>query len=117
MPTSPAPTIGELQVFKAEFFRALAHPVRIRLLEELGARERTVQDLQSALGVAQPLVSQQLAVLRGRQLVSARKVGATMVYSLRDPLLTELLAVARRIFDNHLTDTAAMLRALRREKR
>ena len=111
------PTIGELQVFKAEFFRALAHPVRIRLIEELGVRERTVQELQAALGVAQPLVSQQLAVLRGRQLVSARKVGATMVYSLRDPLLTELLAVARRIFDNNLTDTTAMLRALRREKR
>jgi len=111
------PTIGELQVFKAEFFRALAHPVRIRLLEELGANERSVQELQAALGVAQPLVSQQLAVLRGRQLVSARKVGATMVYSLRDPLLTELLAVARRIFDNRLTDTTAMLRALRREKR
>ena len=111
------PTIGELQVFKAEFFRALAHPVRIRLIEELGQSERTVQELQTALGVAQPLVSQQLAVLRGRQLVSARKVGANVVYALRDPLLTELLAVARRIFDNRLTDTTAMLRALRREPR
>jgi DNA-binding transcriptional ArsR family regulator len=110
------PAIGELQVFKAEFFRALAHPVRIRLLEELGVHERTVQELQVALGITQPLVSQQLAVLRGRHLVSARKVGASMVYALRDPLLTELLAVARRIFDNRLTDTTTMLRALRREK-
>lgn len=111
------PTIGELQVFKAEFFRALAHPVRIRLIEELGQRERTVQELQQALGAPQPLVSQQLAVLRGRQLVSARKTGANVVYTLRDPLLTELLAVARKIFDNRLTDTTAMLRALRREPR
>jgi len=111
------PTIGELQIFKADFFRALAHPVRIRLIEELGQRERTVQELQVALGVPQPLVSQQLAILRGKHLVNTRKEGATVVYALRDPLLAELLEVARRIFDNRLTDTTAMLRALRRERR
>lgn len=111
------PTIGELQTFKADFFRALGHPVRIRLVEELGQGERTVAELQQALGIPQPLVSQQLAVLRGRELVSTRKSGANVVYALRDPLLVELLAVARRIFDNRLTDTTAMLRALRREAR
>lgn len=111
------PTIGELQTFKAEFFRALGHPVRIRLVEELGQGERTVAELQQALGIPQPLVSQQLAVLRGRELVSTRKSGANVVYALRDPLLSELLAVARRIFENRLTDTTAMLRALRREAR
>jgi DNA-binding transcriptional ArsR family regulator len=76
-----------------------------------------VQELQAAIVVAQPLVSQQLAVPRGHHLVSAHKAGASMVYALRDPLITELLAVARRIFDNRLTDTTAMLRALRRERR
>ena len=111
------PTIGELQAFKADFFRALGHPVRIRLVEELGQGERTVAELQQALGIPQPLVSQQLAVLRGRELVSTRKSGANVVYALRDPLLVDLLAVARRIFDNRLTDTTAMLRALRREAR
>lgn len=111
------PTIGELQAFKADFFRALGHPVRIRLVEELGQGERTVAELQQALGIPQPLVSQQLAVLRGRELVSTRKSGANVVYALRDPLLVELLAVARRIFENRLTDTTAMLRALRREAR
>lgn len=111
------PTIGELQTFKADFFRALGHPVRIRLVEELGQGERTVAELQQALGIPQPLVSQQLAVLRGRELVSTRKAGANVVYALRDPLLVELLAVARRIFENRLSDTTAMLRALRREAR
>ncbi len=111
------PTIGELQTFKADFFRALGHPVRIRLVEELGQGERTVAELQQALGIPQPLVSQQLAVLRGRELVSTRKSGANVVYALRDPLLTDLLVVARRIFENRLTDTTAMLRALRREAR
>jgi DNA-binding transcriptional ArsR family regulator len=111
------PTIGELQTFKADFFRALGHPVRIRLVEELGQGERTVAELQQALGIPQPLVSQQLAVLRGRELVSTRKSGANVVYALRDPLLADLLVVARRIFENRLTDTTAMLRALRREAR
>lgn len=111
------PTIGELQTFKADFFRALGHPVRIRLVEELSQGERSVAELQQALGIPQPLVSQQLAVLRGRELVSTRKSGANVVYALRDPLLADLLAVARRIFDNRLTDTTAMLRALRREAR
>ena len=111
------PTIGELQAFKADFFRAPGHPVRIRLVEELGQGERTVAELQQALGIPQPLVSQQLAVLRGRELVSTRKSGANVVYALRDPLLVDLLAVARRIFENRLTDTTAMLRALRREAR
>src|SRR5207245_2449955 len=59
MPASPP---GPLQVFKAEFFKALAHPLRIRMLEILAAGGRTVQELQDALGVEQPVVSQQLAV-------------------------------------------------------
>src|SRR6185295_9832627 len=58
--------IGELQTFKARFFRALAHPARIRILEILVRGGRTVQELQDALALDQPLVSQQLAVLRNQ---------------------------------------------------
>jgi DNA-binding transcriptional ArsR family regulator len=54
---------ASLQAFKADFFRALAHPLRIRILETLGTGERTVQELQQILGLDQPIVSQQLAVL------------------------------------------------------
>ena len=68
-------TNTSLQAFKAEFFRALAHPVRIRILEVLGSGERSVQELQQLLGLEQPVVSQQLAVLRGKNIVRARKVG------------------------------------------
>ena len=57
---------GELQTFKAQFFRALAHPTRIRMLEILVRGGRTVQELQEALALDQPIVSQQLAVLRTR---------------------------------------------------
>ncbi|HEY7700201.1 MAG TPA: metalloregulator ArsR/SmtB family transcription factor, partial [Vicinamibacteria bacterium] len=57
---------SRLQTFKAQFFRALAHPVRIKILEILVRGERSVQELQKALKLEQPVVSQQLAVLRTR---------------------------------------------------
>jgi DNA-binding transcriptional ArsR family regulator len=109
--------ISELQVFKAEFFRALAHPLRIRLLEILVARAHSVQELQDLLHVDQPVVSQQLAVLRAKNIVSARKTGTTVHYSVRDPLLADLLDVARRIFNNQLIGTQTLLRQLQREER
>lgn len=108
---------NHLQVFKAEFFRALAHPIRIRILEILSVSDRSVQELQDALQIDQPLVSQQLAVLRGKNIVVARKLGTTVKYAVRDPLVGELLKTARLIFENHLTDTQTMLRQLRREGR
>ena len=111
------PAFGELQAFKAQFFRALAHPIRIRILEILGRSDRTVQELQHALGVPQPIVSQQLAVLRVHGIVTAHKLGPAVRYELRDPLVGELLDVARRIFGNHLISTTGLLRELQREGR
>jgi DNA-binding transcriptional ArsR family regulator len=106
----------ELQAFKAEFFRALSHPLRIRILEVLRGREQSVQELQSALQVGQAALSQHLAVLRTKNVVSTRKEGTTVRYSLRDPLLGDLLDVARRIFSNHLVGTQSLLRELRAER-
>jgi DNA-binding transcriptional ArsR family regulator len=110
-------TPAALQAFKADFFRALAHPIRIRILETLGEGERSVQELQSALRLDQPVVSQQLAVLRAKNIVASRKVGSTVRYALSDPLITKLLSVAREIFNNHLVDSQSMLRELQREAR
>ena len=73
-PTKPTARGGQLQVFKAEFFKALAHPIRIHILEILVRGERSVHELQEALGVDQPTVSQQLAMLRAKNIVEARKV-------------------------------------------
>lgn len=106
-----------LQAFKADFFRALAHPIRIRILETLGTGERTVQELQALLGLEQPIVSQQLAVLRAKNIVAPRKLGTTVKYALSDPLVSKLLSVAREIFNNRLVDTQTMLRELQRERR
>ncbi len=109
--------VTELQMFKAEFFRALSHPIRIRLLETLVAGERSVQELQEILRVEQPVVSQQLAVLRAKNIVVARKEGNVVFYALRDRLLADLLDVARRIFNNQLIGSRSLLRELQREAR
>jgi len=108
---------SRLQAFKAQFFRALSHPVRIKILEILVRGDRSVQELQKALKLDQPVVSQQLAVLRNRGIVTSQKQGLSVRYALRDPAVGRLLAVARRIFNNHLVDTRGMLRELRRETR
>ena len=113
---SPA-SRGELQVFKARFFRALAHPVRIRILEVLVQGGRTVHELQHALALEQPIVSQQLAVLRNQNIVVTEKEGSSVRYTLRDPLVSDLLDVARRIFNNHFVSASGLLRELQRETR
>ena len=108
---------GGLQEFKAQFFRALGHPIRIRILEILARGGHTVQELQEALDLDQPIVSQQLAVLRTRNIVAAEKEGLSVTYTLRDPEIAELLLVARQIFNNHLVSTRGLLRELQRETR
>ena len=108
---------GPLATFKAEFFKALGHPLRIQILELLVAGDRSVGEILEAVGTDQPTVSRQLAVLRAKDVVIPTKVGTSVRYSLRDPLVGDLLEVARHIFDNQLIDAQSMLHELRREKR
>lgn len=98
--------------YKAEFFKALAHPARLVILEQLREGEKSVQELQHALGLDQSGVSQQLAVLRNRGIVAARREGTTAYYSVCDPLLFELLDIGRMIFSNQLIGTQEMLEQL-----
>lgn len=79
--------------------------------------DRSVQELQEALGLEQPVVSQQLAVLRSGNIVSGRKEGVSVRYGVRDPLIGTLLDTARQIFNNHLIGTRDLLRQLKREDR
>ena len=97
-----------LQGFKAELFKALGHPVRIRILELLRSGERTVSELQAQLQIEASSVSQQLAVLRSRQLVVGRKEGTSAYYRVSDPLVFDLLDTARSIFEGQLVSLQAM---------
>jgi DNA-binding transcriptional ArsR family regulator len=94
--------VAQLQSFKAELFKALSHPNRIRILELLREGEQSVGQLQLALGPEGSTVSQQLAILRMKSLVVTRRAGTAIYYRLRDPQISELLDAARRIFEAHV---------------
>jgi ArsR family transcriptional regulator len=106
---------AELQTLKAQFFKSLAHPIRIRILETLVRGEVKVQDLQKALDLDQPIVSQQLARLRSSGIVVSRKEGTTTFYAVSDPMLAELLQVAKAILNRHLVGIRSLLRELATE--
>ncbi|WP_075981953.1 ArsR/SmtB family transcription factor [Bacillus massilinigeriensis] len=99
----------ELQRFKADFFKALAHPLRIRILELLAEGDKNVNELQALVGDEGSAVSQQLSILRNKNIVYGTKDGNRVTYTLRDPMIMELLVTARQIFNNHLIDAVTML--------
>jgi DNA-binding transcriptional ArsR family regulator len=98
---------------KAELFKALGHPARIRVLELLADGERSVSEIQPIVGIESSHLSQQLGVLRRAGLVSTRKEGSSVIYAIRDPQLVELLAVSKRILINSLAETEDLLADLR----
>jgi DNA-binding transcriptional ArsR family regulator len=104
-----------LRQFKAEFFKALGHPLRIRILELLRGGPLSVTQIQEATGAPGSSVSQQLAVLRGRDILVTERRGTTIIYSVADEELFLLLDVARRIFNARLTDTIDLLRLVEDE--
>jgi DNA-binding transcriptional ArsR family regulator len=103
----------ELSHFTAEFFKALSHPLRIRVLDALRAGEVGVNELSARLEVEQTTLSQQLAVLRKSNIVGGRKEGQNVYYSVRDAEIFRLLDVARRIFNNQLVDVRDLLAQLK----
>ena len=103
----------ELANFKAEFFKALAHPIRIRILDCLRAGEKGVNELSETLQIEQANVSQQLAILRVRNIVVGRKCGSNVYYSVSDRTLFKLLDVAKTIFNNHLVGVQDMLQQIK----
>lgn len=105
-----------LRQFKAEFFKALAHPVRISILEHLRGGPRSVGEIQELTGVAGSSVSQQLAVLRSRGIVVPERAGTTVRYHTADPAIYALLDAARDIFYGHLSDSAELLRLVEAEQ-
>src|SRR5437016_11315089 len=98
-----------LRQFKADIFQALAHPTRIAILELLEPGELSAGALIEKLGMEQANVSQHLAVLRAKQLVTNRKVGNQVFYAVRDPIIIEVLNLMRTYFHSHLKESLGML--------
>ena len=98
-----------LYQLKGEFFNALGHPVRIRVLELPSEREHAVAEMLPDVGVEPAHLSQQLAVLRRAKLVVTRREGSAVYYSLTSPQVAELLKVARSILSGVLAGQAELL--------
>ncbi len=93
-----------LQDFKAELFRTLANPLRIRILEALRAEgSLTVGEIQRRVGAEPSNVSQHLSIMRSRGIVSAERDGTSIRYSIAEPEIYALLDSARAIFDRQLS--------------
>jgi DNA-binding transcriptional ArsR family regulator len=107
----------KLSNFKAEFFKALAHPLRISILDALREGELTVNEVSRKFDVGSANASQQLAVLRNKNIVTARKEGSNVFYSVTDPTLFKLLDIAREIFNNHLIGVRSMLEEIHPNQR
>jgi ArsR family transcriptional regulator len=100
---------------KAAFFRVLASPLRIRILEALRAGPVSVRDLRLKLGIEQATLSQHLAILRARDLVHAERRGAVVVYQIRHAAISTVLDSARGLFDSQLGAVQTALETLRAE--
>lgn len=94
---------------KAELFRTLGHPARIRVLELLAERERPVHELLTAIDVTAPNLSHQLAVLRLAGLVTQRREAGQVIYSLALPAVRDLLATARSLLEAKTADQGGLV--------
>lgn len=94
---------------KAQFFKTLGHPARIRVLEVLADGPRSVSDLQPDVGLEASHLSQQLSLMRKAGIVQAERQGSSMIYSVTDPQIFELLSVAKQIITTSLTGAGALL--------
>lgn len=100
---------GSLHQMKADLFKAMGNPMRIRVLELLCERERSVGEMILELGVGASALSQQLGVLRNSGLVQARREASTVYYSVTTPRVADLLAVGRQIRADLLAHQVEML--------
>ncbi len=112
---SAAAASRPLNEIKAELFKALAHPARVRVLEVLVEGERSVGELQPLVGIESSHLSQQLGVLRRAGLVTTRRDGNNVIYAVRDPLVAELLAVSKQLLLASLAHTRDLLDGLAAE--
>lgn len=100
---------GTVYTVKADYFKALAHPARIRILELLQHAERSVGQLVVDLELEQSNVSQQLGILRAKGIIEGRRDGSTVRYRVKDPRVFKLLAIAKDIIISVLTESQDLL--------
>jgi len=103
------PAAAPVHQVKAEFFRTLGHPARVRVLELLRDGEMTVGDLQAELGIDSSGASQHLAAMRRQGILGSRKEGTSVFYGVRDPRVFQMLESAKQVIGSHLAEANALL--------
>ena len=98
---------------KAELFRTMGHPVRVRVLELLQERPRAVHELLAEIDVEPSNLSQQLGILRRAGLVASSREGATVRYTLATSDVADVMSAARRMLTEVLSDRESLLHELR----
>ena len=106
---TPAADPAPIYQLKADFFRLLGHPARVRILELLREGERSVGELQLALGLDSSGTSQHLTAMRKQGLLESRRAGTSVFYSVKDPRMFQLLEVAKQVLTAQLEDSTALL--------
>ncbi|MCA9840179.1 MAG: winged helix-turn-helix transcriptional regulator [Trueperaceae bacterium] len=102
----------DLHEFKADFFKALGNPLRLRILDALRDHEKSVSMLQDELAVEQSTLSQQLSILAKKGFIVSRKEGTLNFYRVKDPDVYRLLDLGRTLFERHLQSSQRLLDAL-----
>ena len=106
---------NSVREFKAGIFQGLAHPTRVAIAELLGEGESSAGALLERLGVEQANLSQHLSVMRAKGIVTSRKEGNQVFYSLRDPVLSEVLSIMRQYFLTHLSEVSELFQTMAAE--
>jgi DNA-binding transcriptional ArsR family regulator len=106
---------SQVYALKADFFRVLKHPVRVRILQLLRGGERSVGELRDELELESSGTSQHLAALRAQGFVAGRKEGTTVYYRVKDPRTIELLQLAKEIISSSLEEKRVLLDDLAEE--
>lgn len=103
--------VQPIHEYKAQFFQALAHPLRILLLELLRDGPQSVSTLQARMGNESSNLSQQLSVLRKQHIVHGQRHGTSVVYEVTDPLVFDVLDVSRKMFLHQVRDMQTVITA------
>lgn len=101
-----------IRKYKADIFQALAHPTRVAIIELLHDGERGAGVLCQELGLEPANVSQHLAILRSKSILSARKAGNNVFYSIRDPAITQVFDLLREFCSTHVAEMARMIESV-----
>lgn len=106
---APSADPAPISRLKADFFRLLGHPARVRILELLRDGERSVGELQTALGLDSGGTSQQLTAMRRQGVLESRRAGTSVFYRVKDPRIFQLLEIAKQILAAQLEETRDLL--------